>query len=242
MSHQYPHPPNQQPQGPYQGQTPQGQDPYQGQPPYQGQAPYQGQPPYAGAPGGYPGAPVPPQRKSWNRRHTALAVIGGLFGVFFVLVVIIGIVAGGDTDPGSTASDTVATSPSDAADAKPGEEEAGAEPAVPAKEAAEEPAPKPAPEKKELTQADEFKAFIAKNGTPAEKAAAEHIVKVQGADSDNGILDAADVYTDYAGGLMGPHQGDGKLLASAFADWKDSENGLVTIYDKDGELLSNGNY
>ncbi|MCX5417282.1 hypothetical protein OOK09_36115 [Streptomyces sp. NBC_00059] len=169
-------------------------------------------------------------------------MIGGLFGVFFVLVVIIGILAGGDTDPGSTASDTVATSPSDAADAKPGEEEAGAEPAVPAKEAAEEPAPKPAPEKKELTQADEFKAFIAKNGTPAEKAAAEHIVKVQGADSDNGILDAADVYTDYAGGLMGPHQGDGKLLASAFADWKDSENGLVTIYDKDGELLSNGNY
>jgi len=220
VSHQYPQNPNQQPQGPYQGQPP-----------------YPGQQPYMGAPGGYSGAPIPPQRKSWTGRHTALAIIGGLFGFLFLLVVIIGVVASGDSDPSSTASDTVATSPSDASDAKPAKE-AGTEPDAPAKEATE----KPAPKKKELTQADEFKAFIAEHGTPAEKAAAKHIVKVQGADSDNGILDAADVYTDYAGGLMGPHQGDGKLLASAFADWKDSDNGLVTVYDKDGELLSNGNY
>jgi hypothetical protein len=85
------------------------------------------------------------------------------------------------------------------------------------------------------------------HGTATEKASAQHITKVQGADSNNDILDAADIYTDYAGGMMGPHQSDGKLIASAFADWeasrgKNSSNGLVTVYDKTGQILSNGNY
>ncbi|MBL1094459.1 MULTISPECIES: hypothetical protein [Streptomyces] len=50
------------------------------------------------------------------------------------------------------------------------------------------------------------------------------------------------VYTDFTSGLMGPHQGEGKLIAGAFADWKDSKNGLVTTYDAKGELLSHGNF
>ncbi|WTY47645.1 hypothetical protein OIF37_39900 (plasmid) [Streptomyces anulatus] len=159
-----------------------------------------------------------------------ITIVGGVFA----FLIVIGIAAGGGEDPADTKADTVASAP-DKADAKP---------AAPAKDKdeAEKPAAEDKPAPKKLSQADEFKAFINENGTAAEKAAAKHIVKVQGADSDNGVLDAADVYTDYPGGMMGPHQGDGKLLASAFADWKDSENGLVTIYDKDGELLSNGNY
>ncbi|WP_405845523.1 hypothetical protein OG528_05720 [Streptomyces platensis] len=48
--------------------------------------------------------------------------------------------------------------------------------------------------------------------------------------------------TDFTGGLMGPHQSEGKLIASAFADWKESKNGLVTVYDVKGEILSNGNF
>ncbi|MET8094844.1 hypothetical protein ABZV29_00015 [Streptomyces sp. NPDC005236] len=57
----------------------------------------------------------------------------------------------------------------------------------------------------------------------------------------------ADVYTDYSGGMFGPHANDGKLIASAFADWqksrgKSSENGLVTVYDKGAETLSNGKF
>lgn len=44
------------------------------------------------------------------------------------------------------------------------------------------------------------------------------------------------------GGMMGEGSGPAKLLASAFADWKDSENGLVTVYDADGELISTGNF
>lgn len=186
----------------------------------------------AAAPGGtrrFPRRARPPPKQSWVARHKVLTIVGGVFA----FLIVVGIAAGGGDDSADTKADTVATAP-DKADAKP---------AAPAKDKeAEKPASEDGPVPKKLSQADEFKVFINENGTAAEKAAAKHIVKVQGADSDNGILDSADVYTDYPGGMMGPHQGDGKLLASAFADWKDSENGLVTIYDKDGELLSNGNY
>lgn len=92
------------------------------------------------------------------------------------------------------------------------------------------------------SQAEQFKAFVAKNGTPKEKAAVSHVLKVQGADQQNDILDSADVYTDFTGGLMGEGSGPSKLIASAFADWKDSKNGLVTVYDADGEIITNGNF
>ncbi|MFB7997745.1 hypothetical protein ACFC4G_33585 [Streptomyces sp. NPDC056002] len=92
------------------------------------------------------------------------------------------------------------------------------------------------------SQAEQFKAFVAKNGTPKEKAAVAHVLKIQGADQQNDILDSADVYTDFTGGLMGEGSGPSKLIASAFADWKDSKNGLVTVYDADGEIITNGNF
>ncbi|MER6650377.1 hypothetical protein ABT248_07500 [Streptomyces sp. NPDC000971] len=184
----------------------------------------QNQQPYQGGPAAYPGGPVPPQqpqpKKSWFARHKVLTALGGVFAFFMVLAIA---ASGDDADKGST---TAATAP---------QKQTAAEPV----EAADD---KPAEEKQELSQADQFKAFIAKNGTAAEKDAAQHVTKVQGADGSNGILDAADVYTDFTGGMMGPHQGEGKLLASAFADWKDSKNGLVTIYDEGGEILSNGNF
>ncbi|MFJ8807298.1 hypothetical protein [Streptomyces sp. NPDC102490] len=103
---------------------------------------------------------------------------------------------------------------------------------------------KPAEDKavEKASQAEQFKAFVRKNGTPKEKDAVSHVTKVQGADEQNDILDAADVYTDFTGGIMGEGTGPAKLIASAFADWKDSENGLVTIYDADGELLGNGQF
>lgn len=92
------------------------------------------------------------------------------------------------------------------------------------------------------SQAEQFKAFVAKNGTPKEKDAVAHVLKVQGADQQNDILDSADAYTDFTGGLMGEGSGPSKLIASAFADWKDSKNGLVTVYDADGEIITNGNF
>jgi len=103
---------------------------------------------------------------------------------------------------------------------------------------------KPAEDKaaEKASQAEQFKAFVQKNGTPKERDAVSHVTKVQGADEQNDILDAADVYTDFTGGIMGSGTGPAKLIASAFADWKDSENGLVTIYDADGELLGNGQF
>lgn len=96
----------------------------------------------------------------------------------------------------------------------------------------------------EGSQATQFKAFVNKNGTPKEKDAVSHVTKVQGAEDVDGLLNTADIYTDYTGGLMGQGMGPSKLLASAFADWRktDDGGGLVTIYDADGELISNGNY
>ncbi|MGW0221575.1 hypothetical protein [Streptomyces tendae] len=121
--------------------------------------------------------------------------------------------------------------------ASAGEKTGGASEAKPADD-------KPSEDKAEekASQAEQFKAFVQKNGTSKEKDAVSHVTKVQGADEQNDILDAADVYTDFTGGIMGEGTGPAKLIASAFADWKDSENGLVTIYDADGELLGNGQF
>lgn len=93
----------------------------------------------------------------------------------------------------------------------------------------------------------QFKEYVSKNGTPTEAAAVKHVTKIQGGDDINNILDTADVYTDYTGGMMGGHANDGKLIATAFADWqqsrgKASENGLVTVYDANAEVLSNGKF
>ncbi|MET8893448.1 hypothetical protein [Streptomyces albogriseolus] len=95
---------------------------------------------------------------------------------------------------------------------------------------------------KKASQAEQFKAFVEENGTAQEKEAVSHVTKVQGADEQNDILDTADVWTDFTGGIMGEGTGPAKLIASAFADWKQSENGLVTVYDADGELLGNGQF
>ncbi|MDA5144949.1 hypothetical protein PEM37_25925 [Streptomyces sp. AD681] len=124
--------------------------------------------------------------------------------------------------------------------ASAGEKTGGASEAKPADDQADDKAEDKAEEK--ASQAEQFKAFVQKNGTPKEKDAVSHVTKVQGADEQNDILDAADVYTDFTGGIMGEGTGPAKLIASSFADWKDSENGLVTIYDADGELLGNGQF
>ncbi|MGW3723563.1 hypothetical protein [Streptomyces sp. NPDC000851] len=77
---------------------------------------------------------------------------------------------------------------------------------------------------------------------PRSKEAVKHVTKVTGADKRNDILDAPEVFTDFTGGLVGPHAGEGKLIASAFTSCYESDNGLVTVYDKDGEILANANY
>ncbi|KOT28469.1 hypothetical protein ADK41_35630 [Streptomyces caelestis] len=130
---------------------------------------------------------------------------------------------GGSGDRGTTASAeqrSGGTTPDSGADAKPAGDK-GTEKA---------------------SQAERFKAFVQENGTPQEKEALSHVTKVQGADEQNDILDAADVYTDFTGGIMGEGTGPAKLVASAFADWKQSDNGLVTVYDADGEIIGNGSF
>ncbi|MFJ7012849.1 hypothetical protein [Streptomyces albogriseolus] len=151
-------------------------------------------------------------------------------------IVVIGAVSAnaGDSDTGSAdkgASVSADRQPGGAKDAGAG---AGAD-AGEGKEKAEK-------AEKKASQAEQFKAFVEENGTAQEKEAVSHVTKVQGADEQNDILDTADVYTDFTGGIMGEGTGPAKLIASAFADWEQSENGLVTVYDADGELLGNGQF
>ncbi|WP_262703780.1 MULTISPECIES: hypothetical protein [Streptomyces] len=154
--------------------------------------------------------PEPAQQRSWFARHKVLTAIGA----FIAFAVAISIATGGGKgSEDSGKSDTAASAPKEQK-AEPKQAEAKVE---------DKPADK--------SQAEQFKDFVTKNGTPAEKTAVTHVTKVQGADKQNDVLDAAEVWTDYTGGMMGPHASDGKVLASAFADWKDSENGLVTVYD-----------
>ncbi|QGV82495.1 hypothetical protein EIZ62_05900 [Streptomyces ficellus] len=144
--------------------------------------------------------------------------LGSVVGVI-VLLGIVGALAGSGSDTGRKDVTAVKSS---TPDAKPAEQ------------------PAAAPE--EQSQTDQFKAFVVKEGTAAEKAAAQHVTRVQGADEQNNVLDSAEIHTDYTGGLLGPHGGDGKLLASIFAEWKTSKNGLVTVYDGQGQILANGNF
>ena len=92
------------------------------------------------------------------------------------------------------------------------------------------------------TQAEEFTDCVNKTGTPTEKTAVKHVTKVTGADKRNNILDSAEVFTDFTGGIVGPHQGDAKLIATAFTSCYQSDNGLVTVYGEDGEMIANANF
>ncbi|MCM1943153.1 hypothetical protein NC239_33620 [Streptomyces sp. G3] len=92
------------------------------------------------------------------------------------------------------------------------------------------------------TEAEEFQECVGRTGTASEKKAVKHVTKVTGADEHNRIADLAEVYTDFSGGMMGDHAGDGRLIASAFTSCYKSANGLVTVYDKDGELLATDRY
>lgn len=92
-----------------------------------------------------------------------------------------------------------------------------------------------------------FQAYVTQHGTPNERSAVKHVTKVQGADSKNDVLDSAEVYTDFKGDMVSADASKGKLIASAFRDWEESrgkasKNGLVTVYNRSGAILSNGNY
>jgi hypothetical protein len=180
------------------------------------QYPQQPHQPHPQQPGYGAPAPQPPKKRGVGK------IAGlGCAGILALLVIAAVATGGGGDD----SSDTSAKDKAVAADDKPGQD-----------------SPKKAGPNDDKPQAEQFRSCVAKNGTDTEKAAVEHVTKVTGTDKRNDILDAAEVFTDFSGGLMGPHQGEGKLIASAFTSCYESKNGLVTVYDKDGELLANANY
>ncbi|WP_431781723.1 hypothetical protein [Streptomyces chumphonensis] len=187
--------------------------------------PHQQQPPHQP----YPYAPPPPKKRTGL--IVTMSVIGAVVA-FTIFGSIIGALGEDDT------ADTKAP-PAAAADDKPADEP---EPKAEEKEEPEpEPEEKPA-EKPEPSQADQFKACVADKGTPAEQDVIGHVTKVTGTDNRNDIIDTAEVFTDYKGDLISDDAASGKLIASAFATCYQSDNGLVTIYNQSGEILSNGNY
>lgn len=169
--------------------------------------------------GAYAPAPQPPKKRSVGK----IAGLGcaGVIALFVIAAVATG--GGGDDSADTSAKDRAVTT-----DSKPRSDRDD-------KAAKEEPADG-------KTQAEQFQDCVAGNGTATEKAAVKHVTKVTGADKRNDILDSAEVFTDFTGGLMGPHQGEGKLIASAFTSCYESDNGIVTVYDQDGEVLANANY
>ncbi|MER6183037.1 hypothetical protein [Streptomyces sp. NPDC001652] len=175
---------------------------------------------------GYPQQPGYPQPQPPKKRKTGKIL--GIIAASFVGLIVIGAIAGGGEDAKDSSSKDKAVT---ATSGKP-EPAAGQKDAEPAKE-------EPAEDK---SQAEEFKDCVAKSGTAGEKKAVGHVTKVTGADKKNDILDSAEVFTDYTGGFMSANNGEAKLIASAFASCYESENGLVTVYGSDGDIISNGNY
>lgn len=159
------------------------------------------------------GAPVPPPPKKRGIGKIAGLGCAGVLTLFLVAAVATG--GGGDDSGDSSNKDKAVTADSE---------------------------PKKAGPATGRSQAEQFRDCVAESGTETEKAAVEHVTKVTGADERNDVLDAAEVYTDFSGGLTGPHQGEGKLVASAFTSCYESDNGLVTVYDENGEILANANY
>ncbi|MGM9386690.1 hypothetical protein [Streptomyces antibioticus] len=190
--------------------------------------PHQPQGPQPGW-GGQPPTGFPPPKKTSVGKIIGLGC-AGIIGLF-VVVGIAGALAGGGDSTDDSNKDKAVT----AAD-KPAADDAKDKPTK------EGPGKEKAPAESTKTQAEQFQACVAKTGTATEKTAIKHVTKVTGADKRNDIFDNAEVFTDYSGGLIGPHAGDGKLIASAFTSCYESDNGLVTVYDKDGEMLANANY
>lgn len=93
-----------------------------------------------------------------------------------------------------------------------------------------------------LTQADEFIKCVEDSGLDTEKAAVKHVTKVTGVDGINDIAGMVEVYTDFDGDMMSSDADKGNLIASAFTSCYESNKGLVTIYNKNGEILANGNF
>ncbi|MFJ3640329.1 hypothetical protein ACIPRD_11310 [Streptomyces sp. NPDC090108] len=196
------------------------QDPHYPQYPQQPGQPHYGQQP----PGGWagPGAPQqwapPPPKKSNAGKIVGFGCLG-VVGLFVVLGIAGAAMSGGSKDTADDKPALVTDAP------KAGQPKKDDKPAEATK-----------------TQAQQFQACVAKSGTPTEKAAVKHVTKVTGTDKRNDILDSAEVYTDFTGGFMSKDAGDAKLIASAFTSCYKSDNGLVTVYGSDGDMISNANY
>ncbi|WP_406172357.1 hypothetical protein [Streptomyces sp. NBC_00996] len=195
------------------------------------------QPGYPQQPGfpqqsGYPQPPLPQKKRS----KAKLGCLG-CGGILAAAIVIGGIAAAVGSGSGDSSSSAASSAASAGTSKSTGSAKAPNSKATSSAKAA-------APQQSTL---DAFKAYVKKHESAKTREAATHVTKVQGADKNNDILDTADIYTDYTGDLASADTGNAKLLASAFADFqagrgKASKNGLVTVYNADGDILSNGNY
>ncbi|MEU1448062.1 hypothetical protein [Streptomyces mirabilis] len=176
---------------------------------------------------GYPPPPLPQKKRS--KAKMGCLGCGGILAAAIVIGGIAAAVGSGSGDSSPSAANSAASADSPKA--------SGAAKATGSSKTA---APR-------QSTVDAFKAYVKEHESAKTREAMAHVTKVQGADKNNDILDAADIYTDYTGDLLSADTGSAKLLASAFADFqssrgKASKNGLVTVYNADGDILSNGKY
>ncbi|KPI05066.1 hypothetical protein OK006_6825 [Actinobacteria bacterium OK006] len=176
---------------------------------------------------GYPPPPLPQKKRS--KAKMGCLGCGGILAAAIVIGGIAAAVGSGSGDSSPSAANSAASADSSKA--------SGAAKTTGSSKTA---APR-------QSTVDAFKAYVKEHESAKTREAMAHVTKVQGADKNNDILDAADIYTDYTGDLLSADTGSAKLLASAFADFqssrgKASKNGLVTVYNADGDILSNGKY
>jgi hypothetical protein len=207
-------------------QQPGPQQPGPQQPGFPYQAAYPQQP-------GYP-QPFPPQKK---RSRAKLGCLG-CGGLLVAAIVIGGIGAAVGSGSGESSSGSANSAASTGSSKATGSSKTGGSSRTTGSSKTAKP---------RQSTVDAFKAYVKKHESAKTREAAAHVTKVQGADKNNDIMDTADIHTDYTGDLISADAGNAKLLASAFADFqagrgKASKNGLVTVYNADGEILSNGNY
>ncbi|MFF4927374.1 hypothetical protein ACFY2H_00415 [Streptomyces griseofuscus] len=166
--------------------------------------------------------------KGWK---IALGVFGGLF-----VIVLLGNLAGGKDKTKSTATATSSSTQQEETPVQKAQRE------IAEKKSSESVKGNSTPAQQGMTETERFKALVRDHGTTGEKAAVEHVTKVQVKSKMNNILDTAEVFTDFSGGMMGSDSGQCNLIASAFADAYTSENGLVSVNGEDGKLICTGNF
>ncbi|MBB1261842.1 hypothetical protein [Streptomyces alkaliterrae] len=164
----------------------------------------------------HPYTPPPPPRGG-RGKALGFGCLGALIVLAFLVVVALAV-----RDDGGDSEELPSPTPATTGPADPGVEEPEG------------------PEARE--EAAEFRECVEENGTDPEKMALQRVTAVTGSRDLNRENAAAEVFTDLPGGRVGPSIGQARLIAGAFASCYEADNGTVTVYSADGNMLATGRF